>query len=64
MGMKAPNSEQNPVQIERRDESELKALRERVQLGTAQADSGQAVPADEVFSELRHRNAEATKQSG
>ena len=38
-------------------ESELEEMRASVQKGTEQADSGQVVSAEEVFSELRQRNA-------
>lgn len=38
-------------------ESELADLRESVRRGTEQADAGQVVPVDEVFEELRQRNA-------
>ena len=44
-------------------ESELTKMRESVRRGTAEANSGQVVPASEVFSELRRRNAAAAKQT-
>ena len=44
-------------------ESELEDMRESVRQGTDQADSGQVVPASEVFSELRQRNAAAAKRT-
>ena len=42
-------------------ESELADLRESVRRGSEQADAGQVVPADEVFEELRQRNASLAK---
>lgn len=42
-------------------ESELADLRESVRRGTEQADTGQVVPAGEVFEELRERNASLAK---
>ncbi len=51
--------------LDERDDTldrELPDMRERVQRGTEQADAGEIIPAAEVFEELRHRNASATKQ--
>ncbi len=45
-------------------ESELSEMRESVRKGTDEADAGQVVPASEVFSELRERNAAAATRSG
>ena len=45
-------------------ERELAEMRESVRRGTEQADSGQVVPAAEVFDEFRQRNASAAKQVG
>ena len=42
-------------------ESELEEMRESVRQGTEQAESGQVVSAEEVFSELRDRNAAAKR---
>jgi antitoxin ParD1/3/4 len=47
--------------LEERDQAlaeELADIHEKVRIGTAQADAGQLIPADEVFAELRRRNAE------
>ena len=44
-------------------EPELTEMRESVRRGTEQADTGKIVPAEEVFEELRRRNAEMTKQA-
>ena len=52
-------SKQNLARIRRKVESELEDMRESVRRGTVQADSGRVVPADEVFGELRERNAGA-----
>ena len=52
-------SEQNLARIRRKVESELEDMRESVRRGTAQADSGQVIPATEVFNELRQRDAGA-----
>ena len=62
--MEVPNHEQNVAHIMHKVKSELEETRKSVRQGTAQADSGQIIPADEVFSELRQRNAAAAKQSG
>ena len=43
-------------------ESELEDMHKSVRQGTDQADSGQVVPAVEVFSELRQRNATEAKR--
>ena len=51
--------------LDERDDTldcELPDMRERVRKGTEQADAGELIPADEVFEELRHRNAAAAKQ--
>ena len=53
--------------LDKRDvavESELEDMRECVRHGTDEADSGQVVPAAEVFSELRLRNTGAAKRTG
>lgn len=42
-------------------EPELEDMRESVRQGTEEADSGQVVSAEEVFSELRRRNAAAKR---
>lgn len=42
-------------------ESELADLSESVRQGTEQADAGQVFPANEVFEELRQRNASLAK---
>ena len=44
-------------------ESELNEMRESVRQGTEEADSGQVVPATDVFNELRQRNAAAAKRT-
>ena len=44
-------------------ESELKEMRESVRRGIDEADSGQVMPASDVFSELRQRNAAAAKRA-
>ena len=64
MSMEVPISEQNLAHIMHKVESELEELRESVRQGTDEADSGQVVPAAEVFSELRQRNAGAAKRTG
>ena len=64
MSMEVPISEQNLAHIMHKVESELEELRECVRHGTDEADSGQVVPAAEVFSELRQRNAGAAKRTG
>lgn len=43
--------------------SELDEMRESVRRSTQEADSGQVVPASDVFSELRERNAAAAKRT-
>ena len=51
--------------LDERDDTldrELPDMRERVRIGTQQADAGELIPAGEVFEELRHRNAAAAKQ--
>ena len=63
MNMEVSSSEQSLPHIMRRVEPELEETRESVQRGTDEADSGQVVPADEVFSELRQRNASAVKRT-
>ena len=47
----------------RKVESELQETRESVRQGTEEADTGQVVSAEEVFSELRQRNASAVKRT-
>ena len=37
-------------------ESELADMHEKVRIGTAQADAGELIPAEEVFGELRQRH--------
>ena len=64
MSMEVPISEQNLAHIMHKVESELEELRECVRHGTDEADSGQVVPAAEVFSELRQRNTGAAKRTG
>ena len=64
MSMEVSTSEQSVAHIMRKVESELNDMRESVRRGSEQADSGQVVPADEVFSELRQRNAATAKQTG
>ena len=44
-------------------EPELTEMRESVRRGTEQADTGKIVPAEEVFEELRRRNAAMAKQA-
>ena len=44
-------------------ESELQEALKSVRQGTEEADTGQVVSAEEVFSELRQRNAEAAKRT-
>lgn len=41
-------------------ERELAEMHEKVRIGTAQADAGELIPADEVFDELRRRHDAAT----
>lgn len=43
-------------------ESELEEMHESVRRGTAEADAGQVVSAEEVFGELRERNAAVAKR--
>ena len=43
-------------------ESELADMREKVRIGTEQADDGELIPADEVFGELRQRHDAAINQ--
>ena len=43
-------------------ERELADMHEKVRTGTAQADAGELIPADEVFDELRRRHDAATNQ--
>ena len=64
MDMEVSISEQNLTHIRRKVESELEDMRECVRHGTDEADSGQVVPAAEVFSELRQRNTGAAKRTG
>ena len=45
----------------RKVESELQEARKSVRQGTEEADTGQIVSAEEVFSELRQRNAVAKR---
>ena len=47
----------------RKVESELEEARKSVRQSTEEADAGQIVSAEEVFSELRERNAAAAKRS-
>ena len=44
-------------------ERELADMRASVARATAQADAGQLIPADEVFAELRRRNAAMRRQA-
>ena len=37
-------------------ERELADMHEKVRIGTAQADAGELIPAEEVFDELRRRH--------
>lgn len=37
-------------------EPELADMREKMRKGTAQADAGELIPADELFGELRRRH--------
>ena len=53
----------NMEHIVRKIESELNDMGESLRQGTAQADSGQVVSAEEVFSELRQRNAATAKRT-
>lgn len=62
MNMEDSISGQDLVHIKRKVESELEDMREHVRQGTDQADTGQVVPAEEVFSELRERNAAAANR--
>ena len=41
---------------------ELTDMHEKVRTGTAQADAGELIPADEVFAELRQRHDMASNQ--
>ena len=43
-------------------ERELADMREKVRMGTAQADAGELIPADEVFDELRRRHETVTRR--
>ena len=43
-------------------ERELADMREKVRKGTAQADAGELVPADEVFNEIRRRDDDKATQ--
>ena len=43
-------------------ERELADMHEKVRTGTAQADAGELIPAEEVFDELRRRNDAVTGQ--
>ena len=43
-------------------ERELADLYEKVRIGTAQADAGELIPADEVFGELRRRHDAVTRR--
>ena len=43
-------------------ERELADMHEKVRTGTAQADAGELIPADEVFGELRRRHGDTTRQ--
>ena len=64
MNMEVPTSEQNPAQVMHEVEPEIEDIRKSVRQGTEQADSGQVVPASEVFSELRQRNGTGVKWTG
>ena len=64
MNMEVSISEQNLVHIMRKVESELEDMRECVRQSNYEADSGHVVSADEVFSELRQRNAAVVKRNG
>ena len=61
--MKTSNSEQDSGHTMGRVGAELEEMRERVQRGTDEADSGQFLSASEVFSELRERNEAAAKRT-
>lgn len=61
MYMEVPISKQNLADAMCRVESELEEMRETVQQGTEEADSDLVLPASEVFSELRRRNAAAVE---
>ena len=43
-------------------ERELVEMKEAVRIGTEQADAGMLIPAEEVFDELRRRNAEMARE--
>ncbi len=43
-------------------ERELAEMRELVRIGTEQADAGMLIPGEEVFDELRRRNAEIVRE--
>ena len=50
--------------LDKRDDdldSELADMREKVRIGLEESKAGLAVPASEVFDELRRRNAEAVR---
>ena len=64
MNMEVSISDQNLAHIMRKVESELQETRESVRQGTEEADTGQVVSAEEVFSELRQRNAAAANRNG
>ena len=64
MNMEVSISKQNLAHIMRKVESELEDMRECVRQSNYEADSGHVVPATEVFSELRQRNAAAANRNG
>ncbi len=43
-------------------ERELAEMKEAVRIGTEQADAGILIPAEEVFDEIRRRNAEIVRK--
>ena len=43
-------------------EHELALIRENVRISKKQAEAGQVIPAEEVFAELRRRNAEIVRE--
>ncbi len=43
-------------------ERELAEMKEAVRIGVEQADAGMLIPAEEVFDELRRRNAEMVRE--
>ena len=61
--MASSNSEQNPNRTTHKVESELDEIHECVRQGTNEADLGQVVSSEEVFRELRQRNAAEAKRS-